>query len=106
MTLKLRVQDFGCEICTQLGNAAKRKGLSSVVVLCQFIVVITDETFQLKLLGISYLAVACIWCRTSMAVRQSRAIEPALGIGRLAIGRRIGVVGVEAKEHVHDCNRC
>jgi hypothetical protein len=38
-----------------------------------------------------------------MTVGQSRAIESAFGIGCLAIGRRVCVVGVEAKKHVHDC---
>lgn len=40
-----------------------------------------------------------------MTVGQSMAIESALRIGTLAVGWRVCVVGVQAKEHVHDCDR-
>jgi hypothetical protein len=76
-----------------------------IVVLCQFVVFITNQAFQLKLFCVSYLAVACVWDRTGMTVGQSGAIESAFGISRLALGRRVCVVGVEAKKHVHDCDK-
>lgn len=37
-----------------------------------------------------------------MSVGHGRAVESAFGIGRLGIGWRIDVVGVESKEHVDD----
>jgi hypothetical protein len=91
------------KLCTQLGHEVEIPHLSSVVVLGQVFIVLTHEAFQLELFCISYLAVACVWDRTGMTVRQSRAIESAFGIGGFAIGGRVCVVGVEAKKHVHDC---
>jgi hypothetical protein len=93
------------KLCTQLGHNVEIAHLSSIVVLGQVFIVLTHEAFQLKLFRISYLAVACVWDRTGMTVGQGRAIESAFGIGCLAIGRRVCVVGVEAKKHVHDCRK-
>lgn len=79
-------------------------GAQNLVVLGQVVIILTHQTFQLKLFRVSYLAVACVW-DTGMAIGQSRAIESAFGIGSFAICWSLRVEGVQAKKHVHDCDR-
>lgn len=76
----------------------------NLVVLGQVVIVLTHQTFELKLFRVSDLAVTRVW-DTGMAIGQSRAIESAFGIGSFAICWSLRVESVQAKEHVHDCDR-
>ena len=74
--------------------------LTLIIILLIF----THQALEFKFLGISDLAITCVWDGTALLlVVRSVAVEAGFWVCGFAFGGGFCVEGVEAEEHVDDC---